>query len=388
VTSGVAFSVPVLDRALRLTLTVEAPGQPSATRTLDLVPQFRNRYDPLAGAMGTQAHAAVPLPDGGLVLVGGSRGGPAFSTAVDRFDPGTRRFSTVAHLAQGRIGHQAVRLRGGPYNGELLVVGGVVHVEADLPAERVDLATGSSTVLGHPVQARVEHALVALPAGRVLVVGGFGQDTLEIWDPASGEFRLVAARMRHPRAAPAVELLNDGRVLIVGGLHGETGGGGAVLAELFDPRTETFSPVATTLTERRYGDRAHRRSDGQVLLLGGERPVLGGIPMLDGTPADTVLRFDPTTDTLVRHVTLDTPRSRVASVMLPDDTVLLFGGRTSVLEATAQSLRLQGTALQPVADLPNARRMGTAHRLPDGRVLIVGGDDGEYGNVPSIIMYA
>jgi hypothetical protein len=385
VASGVAFSVPVLDRALRLTLHVEAPGQPSATRTLDLVPRYRDRYEPLAGALGVQAHAAVPLPDGGLAVVGGSRGGTMFSTAVDRFDPETRRFTTVAQMSLGRVGHQAVRLRGGPRNGQLLVVGGILSLETELPAEVVDLAEGSATEVGRPVEGRLEHVLVALPGGRVLVVGGLGRDSLELWDAATGEFRLVAARMRHARAAPAVELLDDGRVLIVGGVAEDDAD--YVLAELFDPESETFSPVTTPLAERRHGDRAHRRADGQVLLLGGERPVLGGLPLGDGEPADTVLRFDPATATLQRHATLDTPRSRMASVMLPDDTLLLFGGRTPARDATAESLGLQGSALHPVAALPNARRMATAHRLPDGRVLVFGGGDGGEAHVASVLVY-
>lgn len=384
VTSGVAFSVPALDRTLRLTLHVEAPGQTTATRTLDLVPQYRNRYTPLSGTLGVQAHAAVALPDGGLVVVGGSRGEPMFSRAVDRFDPGTRAFTTVAQLGLGRIGHQAVRVRGGPRNGQLLVAGGLVNLEFNLPAERVDLTDGSVTAVGQPVEARIEHALQALPGGRVLVVGGLDRDTLEMWDSVSGEFRLLAARMRHARAAPAVELLNDGRVLIVGGLADDDAD--HVLAELFDPETETFAPVSTTLTERRHGDRVHRLSNGQVLLLGGERPVPGGMPLDDGDPADTVLRFDPATDTLVQHATLDTPRSRMASVLLPDDTVLLFGGRTSGQEVTPEAVRLQGTAVLPLAQLPVARAMATAHRLPDGRVLIVGGGS-EDDNVASLLVY-
>lgn len=384
VSSGVPFSAPVLDRMLRLSLHVEATGQATATRMLELVPQYRDRYQPLAGALGVQAHAAVPLPEGGLVIVGGSRGGPFFSAGVEVFDPETRRFVTVAQLADARIAHQAVRVSGGPRDGQILVAGGMQSLELDLPAELVDLRGAGSTPVGRLVQPRLEHAMLALPDGRVLVVGGLGRDTLEVWDPVSGEFRLVQARMRHARAAPAVALLNDGRVLIAGGIHGDAV---HVPAELFDPQSERFSPVVTSLQERRYGDHAHRLADGRVLLLGGERPVPGGLPFTDGEPTDSVLSFDPASNVLVRAQGLDTPRSRMASVLLPDDTLLLFGGRTATQPATSDALHLRAAGHAPVASLPNARRMATAQRLPDGRVLIVGGDDGGERSIESILLY-
>lgn len=379
VRSGVPFDTAVLDRERSYTLVVESPGRPAARRTLTLNPQYRDRYAARAVELRAQAFAMVALADGTPLVLGGSRGGPQASAAIERWDPALQRFRSIGQMQRGRFGHQAVRLTGGPHAGRVLVVGGFAGLPEEAPAELVDPDTGASGLSGTPVHVRYEHALVALPDGRALVVGGIGRDSVEIWDPASGQFREVAARMAHARQAPAAVLLADGRVLIAGGQHDAEVD---VPAELFDPATEAFLPVLSVADERRYGDHAHRLSDGQVVLMGGERDVFG-----EERPADTVLRFDPQARTLVRDRAYPLPRSRFASVLLPDDRVLVFGGRTPGEAATASALGYARDGFRPLAAMPQARRLQAAQRLADGRVLLFGGDDGSFEPVATVLVY-
>jgi len=364
VRSGVAVATPPLAAARRYTLVVEAPGQPAARRTLDVVPQFRNRYVPVATPQPLQYHAAVTALDGSVLVIGGSRGLATLSEAVDRFDPATRQFTHIASMAAGRSGHTAHRLP----DGRILVLGGQVSLASAVQAELIDPVRGTVTLAGRLAQTRNRHAGVALADGRVLVVGGFWRDSVELWDPATLSFRLVAAPMRHSREFPSATLLADGRVLIVGGDHVD---GADVPAEIFDPRTERFEPVATPAdAPLRYFHEAHRLADGQVLILGGERRD----GALSRTPLASVLRLDPATQALATVGALERPRSLVRSLPGPDGSVLMFGGEGPVdtATATAGSYR-DGTGLA-LAAMPAARAWHTVNALPDGRVLILGGD--------------
>src|SRR3712207_1266527 len=65
-------------------------------------------------------------------------------------------------------------------------------------------------------------------------------------------------------------LLDDGRVLVTGGTR--TGSNGSVVnreAELYDPKTGTFSPTGPMSVPRLF-HAAVRLNDGRVLILGGE----------------------------------------------------------------------------------------------------------------------
>ncbi|MBI3349374.1 MAG: hypothetical protein HY020_19450 [Burkholderiales bacterium] len=362
--SGVAVSTPPLAGPRRYTLIVEATGQPTARRELDLVPQYRDRYLSIATPQPLQYHATVNAADGSVIVIGGSRGLPTMSEAVDRFDPATRQFTRIATMVAGRSGHTAHRLP----DGRILVLGGQVSLASAGQAELIDTVRGTVTPAGRPALTRNRHAGVVLQDGRVLVVGGLWRNSVELWDPDSASFRLVTAPMRHSREFPSATLLADGRVLIVGGDHVEDIN---VTAEVFDPRTERFEPVRAPVDAPiRYFHEAFTLPDGKVLILGGERRD----GMASRTPLASVLRFDPATQAVEEVGALDRPRSLVRSLLRPDGRVLMFGGDgvDDPCTATAGSYR-DGTG-QALAAMPTGRAWHTVNPLPDGRVLILGGD--------------
>jgi hypothetical protein len=71
--------------------------------------------------------------------------------------------------------------------------------------------------------------------------------------------------MTAARYIQSATALSDGRVLIAGGGDSK---GPLASAELYDPKTGTFSPTGSMATAR-YGDTATTLSDGRVLIVGG-----------------------------------------------------------------------------------------------------------------------
>jgi hypothetical protein len=96
--------------------------------------------------------------------------------------------------------------------------------------------------------ARVCPALVVLRDGRVLVVGGQphffggGMTSVELYDPETATFHLNGS-LQYPRACAEVKLLDDGKVLVTDGLSRGLPGGianvGINETEIYDPMTGT-----------------------------------------------------------------------------------------------------------------------------------------------------
>ena len=382
VQSGVAITTPVLDGDVAYRLVVEAPGQPSATRSLALPVNHRDRFVE-AGAFQSAYHSAAELPDGGVLIVGGSRGASVFSDAIDRFDPATRVFTRVGTMATGRVLARPVVLA----DGNVLIAGGGTTLASGVTYEMLDVATGQVTPAGVPVRHRVGHSATRLADGRVLIAGGLEEATAELWDPTTRTARPVAARMANPREWHSATLLADGRVLLVGGY---TLASAYWLAEIFDPRTEQFTPVGAPRlapeVEALALHTAHRLSDGSVIIAGGEKFN----PAVDdgGRATSDVLRFDPATSRFTPLPALLVPRSLLTAAVLPDDRLLMFGGLTvgDVYTPTGEVYRA-GRGPTSTANLGVARAFHTVSRLPGGRLLIVGGEAPDRSAVTSVLVY-
>ena len=90
-------------------------------------------------------------------------------------------------------------------------------------------------------------------------------NTAEIYDPSTGTFRLLAARMTVPRQYHTTVKLPDGTVLIVGGSLGPGLQNISRSVDKFDPATETFTEVGQMLFPR-ITQVATLLRDGRVLL--------------------------------------------------------------------------------------------------------------------------
>jgi hypothetical protein len=169
-------------------------------------------YDPtlrifsLVGSLGTarEAHTATLMPDGRVLVAGGSSGGPSGGMTFDTaeiYDAAKQTFTNAsAPMVSPRRLHTATLL---------------------LPTTGMFAATGSLS------EKRNSHAATLLGNGRVLVTGGYNDDaapstsigSAEIYAPSVGAFTLVEA-MTVPRATHTATLLGSGEVLVAGGQAG------------------------------------------------------------------------------------------------------------------------------------------------------------------------
>lgn len=182
-------------------------------------------------------HSATLLADGGLIVIGGSnRDGLLDSTEV--FDPRTNRLSAGPKLHRPRAGHTATRLD----DGRILIAGG----RLDDSAEILDPSRGESTLLTARLGgARHSHSAILLQNGDVLLVGGVGADnasldTAEIFKKTALKFAATDAWMQARRVRPGLNLLPDGKIQVIGGDADRT-------IEMYDPKGRYFRANARLL---------------------------------------------------------------------------------------------------------------------------------------------
>jgi hypothetical protein len=172
--------------------------------------------------------ASVTLLADGRVFVLGGGGLPTIGSEV--WDPATGAWSRGGAPTHARLGGQSATLLP---DGRVLVAGGQTGTlngnQFPPPLTAVDVwdPTSSSFIPSGAMElGRERHTATLLADGRVLIVGGIGQQApdfsdaavaeAEIWDPATGSFS-SAGRDAAGRALHTATLLSDGRVLIAGG---------------------------------------------------------------------------------------------------------------------------------------------------------------------------
>jgi N-acetylneuraminic acid mutarotase len=372
---------------------------------------------------GHEAHAAVALPDGTVLVVGGHS-----TSLAEIFTPGATAsagtWSPPGGLPQGRQLHTATTLK----DGRILVAGGQgtgLGTRPDLAALTssylYDPATSRWTQTGSLNQGRYSHVATLLADGRVLVTGGNSwkvdttttppalggaiTNTAEVWDPLTGAWTPTAVPMlvANGRVNHTATLLPGGKVLVAGG-ENPTDGLSFPSAEVYDPVGDTWTATTNALLTPR---RLH-----SAIAVGGKVIIIGGLsttapPQSPQGLTRSVEAYDPTTDSFIPLVdlaesainvgtssgcpTVPPPTGVCASggrythtaTLLTNGTILLAGG--FVPRSYNGNLGTVATGTSEIYD-PNAtvpattfiylaqpRRSHAAVALPDGRVMVVGG---------------
>jgi Kelch motif len=272
---------------------------------------------------------------------------------------------TTGQMTVARFDHAAVLLP----TGRVLIVGGLARNGIAQPsAELFDPTTGRFTATGKPL---AQHGwgvtATLLGDGKVLVAGGgsFGCDSpcstasAELYDPATGTFALTG-KMTVPRAEARTVLLRTGDVLLVGGTP-VTETNPVLSAELYHPSTGTFTLLGAT----------HLTDATQITLLNDGRALV-----VSSTGTDY---YDPSTQRFTSTGTMTVPRGKFGGALLPDGRVLVAGGQIGGAwgprVASTQIYDPQAARFHPGPDL-NENRFKLSKAvvsLNDGRVLIAGG---------------
>ena len=240
--------------------------------------------------------------------------------------------------------------------------------------------TGTVLSTGTPVAARFAHTATLLPSGKVLIAGGMERngvwlDSSELYDPETGRFT-PSGRMLSRRAGAMAVLLKSGRVLIAGGT--DSTGRSLASTELFDPFTGTFSAGPFMGAPRNHGV-AVMLKDGRVL-------IAGGCADGDNGRISSAEVYDPASEKFFLTGSMQTRRGYFNAVRLNDGRVLVTGGMSTgelpnaTIEASAEIFDPTTGRFSATSPMSTARYKHGIALLPDGKVLIIGGQSsGAYG---------
>ena len=361
-------------------------------------------YNPQTGAWSPRApmnvvrgdHTATLLRDGRVLVVGGSTAANVYTNSVEIYDPGLDTWTLVQPLNESRGDHTATLLNDSRV---LVAAGNRTTVLQTAEIYDVGLDTWTNTPNMNQIHNRTSATL--LRDGRVLMAPGSSGTISEYYDVGLDQWFPTAGNVQIPRSETATVLLPNGKVLLVGG------GDGTGTAELFDPATDTWSTTAATANEI-FGPTATLLPSGQVLLTGGvatqTAEVFDPEAEMWVAPAPTDMAFqrrlhtatllpngkvlvtggfsngnkaelyDPAANSFSAALDMATSRYLHTATLFSDGKVLVAGGFDGVTQTAAVELYDPGFGTWLAANPMNqARDFHTATLLHSGKVLVAGG---------------
>ena len=295
------------------------------------------------------------------------------SVSVD-FSNGPGLLTTGGVMAAGRSDHIMVQLPSSPL---VLVAGGTSNGTAVIKtAELYDPVTNTWRATGDMKTARRGHTATVLNNGKILVVGGYdgtnALSTAETYDPSTGVWTNTIGPLAYTHRYHTATLLSDGKVLIAGGTVGPLGTADAKYTEVYSPLAGTFS-AGPLLPEERQGHTATTLSNGDVLFVGNS---IGNGALV------RTLKYDGTTFTwahlaspAVATGSLSKARYNHAASLLASGKVLVTGGFSTdptsaeLYDPTARTWSSAGNMLA-------SRAYHTSTTLLNGDLLVIGGYNG------------
>ncbi len=314
----------------------------------------------------------VRLKDGRILAVSGHPlPGKGSIASAELYDPETGKWRNTGSLRQPRNGGNEATLL---HDGRVLLAGGITGTVAISGSELFDPTTGQWSDTGSLSVDRDTKATL-LTDGRVLVTGGIDWDVdggkayalAEIYDPKYGQWTMTGS-LRTARYAHQAILLDDGRVLAVGGYKK-----GDVLlasAELYDPKTGLWQ-LTGDIPSSRVAFGLVKLRDGRVLLAGG----FTGVIWKKRVNVASAALYDPKMGQWSETRPMKDKRAGFSIIQLSNGQVLVSGGwAQSQMELKSAELFDSHTETwRPAAPMTVARRNHRAALLPDGSVLVIGG---------------
>ena len=303
---------------------------------------------------GLPGLTATRLSDGQVLLAGGTEVDAlgqitGISNTAYLYDSDTGVYRKLASsMSNPRAYHTATALRGRPSS--ILLCGGLTLVNDQIVSaatcEVFDPSNETFAPVPQPMNlARVGHASVLLPDGRVVITGG-------------AEIAKVSL--------PCTSTPCGRDDLILSTVHKK--------AEVYDPTARSLTALSREMIAKRAFHTALRANkNGRVLLVGGEDEA--------GNTLQSTETFTPDGDLFSAGTDLDVARTRHAAARLPTDDVCVFGGVSDRSQLTSVvgtfecfTVDAFGVA-QKTAQLPMFafRRDHCAVPLSTGEVLLFGG---------------
>ncbi|WII70535.1 kelch repeat-containing protein [Bdellovibrio sp. 22V] len=324
---------------------------------------------------------AALLKNGKVLVAGGVYTSPSlgYPVTTEIFDPVTNTWSTGADSTAPRARATATVLQ----NGKVLVVGGQDSANILNTTDIYDPDSNTWTAGPLLTKARSGHTATLLPNGKVLVLGGTGDfggsirpAEVEIYDPDTNTWSL-GANMPTPCYYPSATLVPGGaggKVVVIGGQTATY----LTAAQIYDVATNTWT-IGASMTTGRVAHAAVR--------MGGKIFVAAGYN--SSSALSSVEIYDVATDTWQPGPAMTTARNSAGAATLPDGKIIVFGG-----QATTANVYATSEIYNPVTNtwstdtrlLNNARGLPSVVTLEDQRILIIGGAD-PYNAMTSVESY-
>ncbi len=339
----------------------------------------------LAGDMnhGRYNHSATLLEDGRVLVTGGTGDGKTSLSSAEVFDPKEETWTSVPDMAQPRMRHTATRMD----SGRVLIAGGYLGNGYGFPSlfkhfNGTGNISHSACELYDPVEnafapaqplntGRFWHRAVKLQDGRVLVIGGLNVtqgalSSCEIYNPVNGQWS-QAASLNLARARFTATLLNNGSVLITGGHNGRSKVPYSS-CELYLPGEDKWIEISSMSRARGYHS-GILMADGKVMVSGG----FSGPGQPDWSDSEI---FDPDSGTWIMAGSMSLPRHNHESTLIPSDEVVIFSGSNCQTGGAHSGIEYYDSKEEIWKDT-NIVMLGVkwalATTLENGQVLITGG---------------
>ncbi len=343
------------------------------------------------GAMNQarQQHTATLLGNGVVLVAGGYGTNGTYLASAEIYNPATGLWLLTNSLNVARFSHTATLLPGG----KVLVTGGAISNSPYQTAstEVFDPVSGTWSLSGSLTYARQRHTATLLPCGLIMACGGYGLltstntlnvPTPEVYNPATGTWSTTNANIS-ARNEHTATLLPNGSLLLTGG--------NTVISNFIASTVETYSYVKGTNLLLLPGSAGPAWYDPTATLLpNGQLLVAGGVA--GNGPINLAETFDSASETWSPTGTMNTARTKHTATMLPGGQVLVTGGYTLVGDTknclnTAELFDPTKSLWTVTNALNVSRENHTATLLPNGKVLVAGGDNTTNGRLASAELY-
>ena len=275
------------------------------------------------------------------------------------------------------------------WNGNVVMAGGTemeVYGPGTQKIKQFNFATKTWQSLPKMLDYRWHPSMTQLADGRLLLVGGGGLNnpirvkTSELYDPISGTTKWADTVAIGMEQSPIL-VLYSGKVLMT-----------FRPPQLFDPATEQWELAADFVQGNRMPNGDHVDHE-LVHLPEGQVVAIGFKPFPAGSGGNLVERYDPAANTWAVRSSFAPLRSRSETVLTPDRRILVIAGEkeapadpTPVNQWGYMNLNDQydpyADTWRRLAPMPRKREYhALAVLVPDGRVIVVGGE-GTPGNEP------